>query len=238
MDIASRQENVAVVIAVQGKLDALTVQEFDACLSAWLSEEILHFVINFSGLEYISSAGLRSILAVAKALKSRKGEMIFTGVGGHVAEVFKMSHFFSVFRIFKDEETALNALGGVETLGSITLPAEVDSLTEILAFISSHAEDQGFEPMKVKDIKLAAEEALVNITRYAYSNKLGDVTVTCKQDRGKFVIQFVDKGKFFDIHDGKSKKGLGTFLIKKLISDVQYKRRDGKNILELIIPKM
>ena len=64
-------------------------------------------LVNFSELEYISSAGLRSILATAKQLKARNGEIMFTGLKNTVKEVFEISGFYSIFKTFETEEEAL-----------------------------------------------------------------------------------------------------------------------------------
>ncbi len=64
-------------------------------------------IINLSDLEYISSAGLRSILAIAKVLKAKGGKMIFACLKGTVKDVFKISGFGSIFQIYDSEEEAL-----------------------------------------------------------------------------------------------------------------------------------
>ena len=67
-------------------------------------------VINLTGLEYISSAGLRSILSTAKQLKAKDGKMLFTGLQGPVKDVFKISGFGSIFKTFETEEEALRQI--------------------------------------------------------------------------------------------------------------------------------
>ena len=64
-------------------------------------------VLNFGGLEYISSAGLRSILSTAKQLKVKEGRLLFADLRGPVKDVFKISGFGSLFKIYDTEEEAL-----------------------------------------------------------------------------------------------------------------------------------
>lgn len=107
MEINISRSNNLTVISVSGRMDAVTAPEFEKSLSELISKGEKRFLINFSGLDYISSAGLRSILAAAKQLKTENGEIFFTGISGSVEEVFNISGFHSIFRIFKDEESAL-----------------------------------------------------------------------------------------------------------------------------------
>lgn len=107
MEIMIRKEKDIVVVSVKGRMDALTAPEFEKCLSDLISKGEQTFLVNFTGLDYISSAGLRSILVIAKQMKARQGNMVFTGLQGSVEEVFMISGFYSIFKIFKTEDAAL-----------------------------------------------------------------------------------------------------------------------------------
>jgi anti-anti-sigma factor len=69
MEIQTRKEKVAVVVLVKGRMDAVTAPEFEKNMLDFISKGEKTFVINLVDLDYISSAGLRSILALAKKLK-------------------------------------------------------------------------------------------------------------------------------------------------------------------------
>jgi anti-anti-sigma factor len=107
MEIDTRKTKNALVLTVAGRLDAVTSPEFEKRLSEVISQGETALVIAFSGVEYISSAGLRSILAAAKMLKQKRGTIVFTGLRGSVEEVFKISGFWSLFKVFDSEEAAL-----------------------------------------------------------------------------------------------------------------------------------
>ena len=79
----------------------------EQALQALVDDKRIRIVVNCSGLNYISSAGLRSILALAKKLKGNEGKILLAGVSGPVEEVFKISGFSSMFKIFDSEESAL-----------------------------------------------------------------------------------------------------------------------------------
>ncbi len=110
MEIATKKEGSAVVVSVMGRIDAVTAPEFEKGLLALIAVGDYTLVLNLTGLEYISSAGLRSILSTAKQLKAKGGKMLFTGLQGPVKDVFKISGFGSIFKIFETEEEALRQI--------------------------------------------------------------------------------------------------------------------------------
>jgi anti-sigma B factor antagonist len=91
-------------VSVNGKMDAVTAPDFESAFTDIVAQGDLKFLVDLSSLEYISSAGLRAILVVAKRLKERDGEMLFVGLQGNVRDVFKISGFYSLFRIFGTED--------------------------------------------------------------------------------------------------------------------------------------
>jgi anti-anti-sigma factor len=98
------------VVSVKGRMDAVTAPEFEKNVIDLISKGEKTFVVNFVELDYISSAGLRSILALAKKLKGKEGKILLAGVRGPVEEVFNISGFSSMFKIFDSEESALREI--------------------------------------------------------------------------------------------------------------------------------
>jgi stage II sporulation protein AA (anti-sigma F factor antagonist) len=107
MEIETAKEKDTVVVSVKGKIDAVTAPEFEKELANLIDRGENTFLLNFSGLEYISSAGLRSILSTAKQLKPKGGNILFSGLKGPVKDVFKISGFGTIFKIFETREDAL-----------------------------------------------------------------------------------------------------------------------------------
>ncbi len=95
------------VLDVSGRLDATTASEFEEQCDNWLALDEIHIVIDLSGVDYISSAGLRSLLTSAKKTRAKGGDLLFCGLQGMVADVFKMSGFESIFKIFETREQAI-----------------------------------------------------------------------------------------------------------------------------------
>ncbi len=110
MEIQTRKEKVAVVLSLKGRMDTLTAPEFEKKVIDFISKGEKAFVVNLVELDYISSAGLRSILAVAKKLKQQEGKILLAGMRGSVEEVFKISGFSTMFKMFDSDESALREI--------------------------------------------------------------------------------------------------------------------------------
>lgn len=112
MDISTRKEKNITIVSVSGRIDAITAPEFEGNLDGLITAGERILLIDLSGLGYISSAGLRSMLSSAKKLKTLSGQILFTGLQGPVDEVFQISGFKSIFKIFPSEAEAIAALQG------------------------------------------------------------------------------------------------------------------------------
>lgn len=97
MTITQTKENTNLVIALEGRLDTSTAPELDTVVSEALTD-ITDLVLDFSKLEYVSSAGLRVILKAQKIMQ-RKGSMKLVHVNEMVMEVFDITGFADILTI-------------------------------------------------------------------------------------------------------------------------------------------
>ncbi|MCY3020895.1 MAG: STAS domain-containing protein [Planctomycetota bacterium] len=109
MEITVRNEQQALVVAVVGRLDGMTTPEFDRQSSAWVKPG-QRLVLDLSQLNYISSAGLRSILALGKQMKAAGGALGLSGLSGLVEEVISLSGFNTILPIYSDVASALKSV--------------------------------------------------------------------------------------------------------------------------------
>ena len=107
MQIKTSNIDQAVVLEITGRMDVIAAMEYEKAITACLQNGDRKFVVNLNALDYISSAGLRSLLTTAKKVKESKGTVNFCNVRGVVKEVFAMSGFDSMLPIFKSVKEAL-----------------------------------------------------------------------------------------------------------------------------------
>lgn len=110
MQITTTNEAGASVIRVEGSMDAISVAEFDAEWKKVIEEGSTRVVVEMSGLEYISSAGLRGILMLAKTTKMKGVALAFAGMRDMVSDMFKLSGFLTILSVRPDVPSALAAL--------------------------------------------------------------------------------------------------------------------------------
>jgi len=106
MEIEKKREQEVVVVSVKGRMDAVSSPEFEKEMAAFIAEENKVLILDFAALDYISSAGLRSILTITKKLKEKDGKLLIAGLKGMVKEVFEISGFRSIIPIFESLESA------------------------------------------------------------------------------------------------------------------------------------
>jgi serine phosphatase RsbU (regulator of sigma subunit)/anti-sigma regulatory factor (Ser/Thr protein kinase) len=127
----------------------------------------------------------------------------------------------------------------------LVLPAKLENLEKMFAFIREGASRQGFIQEHIDKIQLACEEALVNVISYAYPGKTGDVEITYLNNPSFLEISLIDSGIPFDplslpepdIHAAMEDRkigGLGIFMMKKIMDEVRYQRDGERNILTLV----
>lgn len=95
MEILKTRKESELNIALQGRLDTVTAPQLEAELEL---EGITALVLDFSALDYISSAGLRVLLAAQKTM-NKQGEMLLRGVNEDIMEVFDITGFSDILTI-------------------------------------------------------------------------------------------------------------------------------------------
>ena len=108
ISISSRREGSATVVQVSGRIDVETAPGFEhACVEVGRGGEKL-VVLDFGGVQYISSTGLRSLLAIGKELQGRGGVLRLANLTPTVGQLFEQSRFYSLFPCFDSVEKAAN----------------------------------------------------------------------------------------------------------------------------------
>ncbi len=109
MTIQETTHGGAMVLQVQGKLDALNAPALDQRLAAAVDGGARALVVDLSALEYISSAGLRVFLSGAKRLQQSHGKMALAGPTAQVEQIFEIAGFAAILPIYKTVAAAAAA---------------------------------------------------------------------------------------------------------------------------------
>lgn len=132
-----------------------------------------------------------------------------------------------------------------QTKHSITVQASTRYLSKVRDFVGKHASNFGFDQQDVDDIRLAVDEAYTNIIKHAYKNdETKSVDVRLGYNSDEFWVSLVDTGNAFDPKDyskpdvlkkikKKERGGVGVFLIKKLMDDVEYRTKGPMNVIRM-----
>ena len=79
-------------LVLEGRLDTLTAPEAEEVFNQ-MAEHFEKIVLNMAGMEYVSSAGLRTLKRLHMAMKKKNGSLVLTNVRKMVMEVFEMTGF-------------------------------------------------------------------------------------------------------------------------------------------------
>jgi anti-anti-sigma factor len=107
MEFAQDQVGEVAIVKLTGRLDSSTAQPAEENFAQMLRGGTSRLAIDMSRLEYISSAGLRVLLVVAKKVQQAKGKMVLFGLVPNVREVFSVSGFDKILAIQSDADAAV-----------------------------------------------------------------------------------------------------------------------------------
>jgi anti-anti-sigma factor len=112
MRIGEEKDGRALVIAPEGRVDSVSSSELERLVVSRIEAGEKRLVLDLSGVEYISSAGLRVLLMAAKRLKEPPGGLVLCGMGPSVRTVLELAGFLPLFAVEARREEALARLGG------------------------------------------------------------------------------------------------------------------------------
>ena len=111
METDIKQENDITTISVKGSVDALTAAELTKTISKQIEDSHVNLVIDLTGLDFMSSAGLRSLLGAVKESRSQGGDLRIVSTNLGIDKVLKMSGFHNIAKVFTSQADAVSSFG-------------------------------------------------------------------------------------------------------------------------------
>jgi anti-anti-sigma factor len=107
MEITTTTHDGATVLALTGRVDTITASDLEQAINREIERGNRRLLVNFAGVSYISSGGLRVLLATAKKLRTENDRYALCCLSAEVHKVLKLAGFTSIFSIYPSEGEAL-----------------------------------------------------------------------------------------------------------------------------------
>ena len=111
MEISTETRNGALIAKAEGRIDGANARDFESAVQSAVRDCEGPVIIDCENLSYISSAGLRAILLIAKTLGKRKVKFALCALSEPIAEIFQISGFDQIISTHSSRDEALAAVG-------------------------------------------------------------------------------------------------------------------------------
>lgn len=110
MEITTQEFKHCDLFKVTGRVDSSTASDFAKALENSNNNSRFNIVVDMSGLEYMSSAGFRALLATQRNCKRyNRGELVLVAVPERIKEALELAGFTELFKVFEDSITAVGS---------------------------------------------------------------------------------------------------------------------------------
>ena len=96
MEITITEEGATTVVALTGRLDTTTSPQLEECANGLFDKGVKDIAVDMAACDFVSSAGLRVIVAMQKRIVSTSGSLVFRNVQAEVMDVFDMTGFSKI----------------------------------------------------------------------------------------------------------------------------------------------
>lgn len=135
-------------------------------------------------------------------------------------------------------------MGDAITMEQVKVPARMSYLKVLRKFVTRVGTKYGFTSAELYAFKSAVDEACTNIIEHGYEYQDGSITLKTFFENNRFTIELIDNGKSFDfqgvtnpdLHNYVSigkRGGLGIFIIRRLLDEVDYRSTEDGNVLRM-----
>lgn len=109
MEIADRQIDGVVVIDLQGSIDTITAPTVAEYIDRLLADGTCNLAVDFTGVDYTSSAGLRVLLGAVKKARGSGGDLRLAGIQRNVLKVLQLSGFTDILKTYDELSEAVGS---------------------------------------------------------------------------------------------------------------------------------
>ena len=111
MEISAKQFKHCNLVSVKGRIDSATAPQFSEVLEGVTNAGTFNIVVDMSAVEFMSSAGFRSLLASQRVCKRyNRGEIILAAVSDRVKEALELAGFTELFKLYDDPVEAVGSI--------------------------------------------------------------------------------------------------------------------------------
>lgn len=110
LQIETEERPPIIILRLDGRLDATSAPSLEGILNTHVSKQNGKILLDFSRIEYLSSAGMRLLLSISKKAKTQNGIVALCAINDDVMEIIKMAGFERILQIYATEMEALNQL--------------------------------------------------------------------------------------------------------------------------------
>jgi len=107
MNLKETTTDRAVIIEIEGRLDTTNFSQLENKIMGNVDAGKINILVDCSDMDYVSSSGLRIFLMSLKKITSLNGQFVLCGLQENIREIFEISGFTSIFRIYNTREEAL-----------------------------------------------------------------------------------------------------------------------------------
>ena len=107
MQVQIEPQDGVLVVAVEGRIDGTNAMQFQSTVHDGLGDDTGPLLIDCKDLAYISSAGLRAFLLIARTLQRREGRFAICSLPDMIAQIFQTSGFDQIIAVHAVREEAL-----------------------------------------------------------------------------------------------------------------------------------
>lgn len=108
--IAVEEIDRKLVLRLEGRIDAATAPILERKLTHLLDENHLQLLLDFTQIDYLSSAGMRVLLSTTKKLKGKKGRLVLFSLTEEVSEIVRLAGFDKILHLCSSEKEALQLI--------------------------------------------------------------------------------------------------------------------------------